>query len=91
MPQPGHVTALQPADEGALPEDLRPYFQKCRDKLGFVPNVLRAWLLRPEKLRNFIRLYDELMLAPSGLTKLERAGAHDTHSDEPTSPLRSMT
>ena len=35
MPQPTHVTALQPADEGALPEDLRPYFQKCRDKLGF--------------------------------------------------------
>ena len=72
MPQPSHVTALENADEATLPEDLQPYFQKCRDKLGFVPNVLRAWLLRPEKLRNFIRLYDELMLAPSGLTKLER-------------------
>ena len=72
MPQPGHVTALADADEAGLPEELRPYFQKCRDKLGFVPNVLRAWLLRPAKLRNFVRLYDELMLAPSGLTKLER-------------------
>ena len=68
----GHVTALQDADESTLPEDLQPYFQKCRDKLGFVPNVLRAWLLRPEKLRNFIRLYDELMLGPSGLSRLER-------------------
>ena len=72
MPQPNHVTALADADESTLPEDLIPYFQKCRDKLGFVPNVLRAWLLRPEKLRNFIRLYDELMLGPSGLSKLER-------------------
>ena len=72
MPQPAHVTALAPADEATLPEDLRPYFQKCRDKLGFVPNVLQAWLIRPERLRNFIRLYDELMLAPLGLTKLER-------------------
>jgi uncharacterized peroxidase-related enzyme len=72
MPQPGHVTALADADEASLPEELRPYFQKCRDKLGFVPNVLRAWLLRPEKLRNFVRLHDELMLAPSGLSKLER-------------------
>ncbi len=72
MPQPDHVTALPDADESTLPEDLVPYFQKCRDKLGFVPNVLRAWLIRPEKLRNFIRLYDELMLGPSGLTKLER-------------------
>lgn len=72
MPQPAHVTALADADESTLPEDLQPYFQKCRDKLGFVPNVLRAWLLRPEKLRNFVRLYDELMLGPSGLSKLER-------------------
>jgi uncharacterized peroxidase-related enzyme len=72
MPQPNRVTALADADESTLPEDLRPYFQKCRDKLGFVPNVLRAWLLRPEKLRNFIRAYDELMLGPSGLSKLER-------------------
>lgn len=72
MPQPTHVTALAPADEATLPEELRPYFQKCRDKLGFVPNVLSAWLLRPEKLRNFVRLYDELMLGASGLTKLER-------------------
>ena len=72
MPQPAHVTALADADESTLPEELRPYFQKCRDKLGFVPNVLRAWLLRPEKLRNFIRAYDELMLGPSGLSKIER-------------------
>ncbi len=72
MPQPDHVTALDDADESTLPEELRPYFQKCRDKLGFVPNVLRAWLLRPEKLRNFVRLYDELMLGPSGLSKVER-------------------
>ena len=72
MPQPDHVTALDDADESTLPEDLQPYFQKCRDKLGFVPNVLRAWLLRPEKLRNFIKMYDELMLGPSGLSKVER-------------------
>ncbi len=72
MPQPTHVTALADADESQLPAELVPYFQKCRDKLGFVPNVLRAWLLRPEKLRTFIKSYDELMLAPSGLSKLER-------------------
>ncbi len=72
MPQPTHVTALADADESTLPDDLKPYFEKCRDKLGFVPNVLRAWLVRPEKLRTFIRLYDELMLGGSGLSKLER-------------------
>src|ERR1700712_3916056 len=72
MPQPDHVMDLREPSEDTLPEDLKPYFAKCRDKLGFVPNVLRAWLLRPAKLRNFIRAYDELMLGPSGLSKLER-------------------
>ncbi len=72
MPQPAHVMDLHTPGEETLPDDLRPYFQKCRDKLGFVPNVLRAWLLRPEKLRTFIKMYDQLMLAPSGLSKLGR-------------------
>ena len=72
MPQPDHVMALEVPDESRLPEDLRPYWQKCRDKLGLVPNVLKAWSLRPEKLRTFIASYNELMLGPSGLSKLER-------------------
>ena len=42
MPQPDHVMDLELPSEDALPEDLRPYWQKCKDKLGFVPNVLRA-------------------------------------------------
>lgn len=72
MPQPDHVMDLEVPDESALPEDLRPYWQKCRDKLGLVPNVLKAWSLRPEKLRTFIASYNELMLGASGLSKLER-------------------
>jgi len=72
MPQPSHLMDLAAGDEANLPEELRPYWQKCRDKLGFVPNVLQAWLLRPEKLKNFVATYNELMLGPSGLSKLER-------------------
>ena len=72
MPQPDHVMDLELPSEDTLPEDLRPYWQKCKDKLGFVPNVLRAWSLRPDKLRTFIASYNELMLGPSGLSKLER-------------------
>ncbi|MFY7778157.1 MAG: peroxidase-related enzyme [Elstera sp.] len=72
MPQPTKVMDLTTPDDSSLPDDLKPYFQKCRDKLGMVPNVLRAWLLRPEKLRTFIASYNELMLGDSGLSKLER-------------------
>jgi uncharacterized peroxidase-related enzyme len=72
MPQPDKIMDLAVPPESELPEDLRPYWAKCRDKLGMVPNVLAAWSLRPEKLRNFIKTYNELMLGPSGLDKLER-------------------
>ena len=72
MPQPDYVSSLGAADPATLDEDLQIVFQKCVDKLGFVPNVLSAYSLRPNKLRNFMAMYNELMLAPSGLSKLER-------------------
>ena len=48
------------------------YFAVCEEKLGMVPNVLLAHAFAPEKLDAFSGLYNELMLAPSGLSKLER-------------------
>src|SRR6202048_437455 len=72
VPQPDHISALPVADPETLDEDLRALFVLCVEKLGIVPNVLRAYGLRPQKLRNFVAMYNELMLAPSGLTKLER-------------------
>ena len=48
------------------------YFSKCEEKLGFVPNVLRAYAFDMAKLEAFVAMYNDLMLAPSGLSKLER-------------------
>lgn len=48
------------------------YFAKCRDKIGFVPNVLAAYSHDMAKLEAFAAFYNDLMLAPSGLSKLER-------------------
>ncbi|MCA8909550.1 MAG: peroxidase-related enzyme [Rhodospirillaceae bacterium] len=72
MPQPDHVMAL-PVPAGD-PDDpaLARYYGVCRDKLGFVPNVLRAFQSRPSKLATFSQLYNEAMLGDSGLSKLER-------------------
>jgi uncharacterized peroxidase-related enzyme len=72
MPQPDHISALPVPDPATLDDDLKAVFQKCIDKLGLVPNVLSTYSLRANKLRNFMALYNELMLAPSGLSKLER-------------------
>ena len=74
MPQAKHVTALRirrPA-RARLDPDMQKYFGLCEQKLGFVPNVLAAYSFDATKLRAFINLYNELMLADSGLTKLER-------------------
>jgi uncharacterized peroxidase-related enzyme len=65
------VTALAlPPD--TLSADMAAYFAKCEEKLGFVPNVLKAYAFDNAKLSAFVAMYNDLMLAPSGLSKLER-------------------
>jgi uncharacterized peroxidase-related enzyme len=65
-------TALNMAQLAKLPADLEAYFDKCQEKLGFVPNVLRAYAFHAGKLKAFIDMVDDLMLADSGITKPER-------------------
>ncbi|MDJ0893750.1 MAG: peroxidase-related enzyme [Alphaproteobacteria bacterium] len=72
MPQPDHVMALPLPDQDSLDDDIQTYFAKCEEKLGLVPNVLRAYSFHPEKFRSFTQMYNELMLGESGLSKLER-------------------
>jgi uncharacterized peroxidase-related enzyme len=55
-----------------LSPDMAAYFAKCEEKLGFVPNVLKAYAFDMAKLSAFVAMYNDLMLAPSGLSKLER-------------------
>jgi uncharacterized peroxidase-related enzyme len=55
-----------------LDAEIEAYFQKCRDKIGYVPNVLLAYTHNLAKLKAFAAMYNDLMLAPSGLSKLER-------------------
>ena len=66
------VIALDLGPEAALSPELKAYFAKCEQKLGFVPNVLRAYAFDEVKLKAFIDMVDDLMLGDSGLSKLER-------------------
>ncbi len=65
------ITALKLPPAPLSPE-LAAYFAKCEEKLGFVPNVLKAYAFEMTKLSAFVAMYNDLMLAPSGLSKLER-------------------
>lgn len=65
-------TALDLPMADPLPAQTQKYFDICQDKLGMVPNVLRAHAFDIAKLDAFTGLYNDLMLADSGLSKLER-------------------
>lgn len=65
-------TALDLPMVDPLPDATRRYFDICREKLGLVPNVLKAYAFDIDKLDAFAALYNDLMLGDSGLSKLER-------------------
>jgi len=72
MSQTNPTTALDLPMADPLPEATQKYFDICTEKLGFIPNVLQAYAFNVEKLNAFTGIYNDLMLADSGLSKLER-------------------
>lgn len=67
-----HALDLPQQEADALPEGMGRYFRVCEEKLGFVPNVLRSYSFDGERLQHFVDFYNDLMLADSELSKLER-------------------
>src|SRR5581483_1269467 len=47
-------------DEDELPDNLTGLFRKAREKVGFVPNVFRAYSCRPERLSAWFAHYTQL-------------------------------
>lgn len=66
------TTALNLTPANPFDADIASYFTKCEEKLGLIPNVLLAYSFDQAKLRAFMDMYNDLMLAPSGLSKMER-------------------
>lgn len=66
------VMALDAGPQDRLEPEIAEYFRKCEEKLGFVPNVFRAYAFDNAKLKAFILMADDLMLGDSGLSKTER-------------------
>ena len=68
----GATTWLREPDEATLPGEVRALWVRPLEKLGFVPNVLRVFALRPSHLLRWNEHFEELMTGDSGLTKVER-------------------
>jgi uncharacterized peroxidase-related enzyme len=66
------VSRFGEPSESDLPADIAEVYAKNREKLGFVPNVFRAYARRPEHFRAFMNYHDVLMKAPGNLSRVER-------------------
>jgi uncharacterized peroxidase-related enzyme len=64
------ITALA-LPPGKLSPEMEAYFKKCDEKLGFVPNVLKAFAFEDAKLRAFVNYRQELVQNAANLSKLE--------------------
>jgi uncharacterized peroxidase-related enzyme len=67
----GEAMALK-LEPAKLSPEMAAYFVLCEEKLGFVPNVLKAFAFDMTKLAAFVAYRNDLMQGDSGLTKLER-------------------
>jgi uncharacterized peroxidase-related enzyme len=67
-----HALGLPEQSGAALGPAMARYFERCEEKLGFVPNVLRSFSFDSAKLEAFVAYHNDLMLADSPLDKLER-------------------
>jgi uncharacterized peroxidase-related enzyme len=66
------IAWLHVPGEDEVPPEVAELWEKPLERLGFVPNVLRVFALRPEHLLRWWAYYDELMRGDSGLTKAQR-------------------
>src|SRR5499427_4734659 len=64
------ITALK-LPPGPLSPEMQAYFDKCDEKLGFVPNVLKAFAFDNAKLEAFVEYRQQLVQSAESLTKLE--------------------
>lgn len=63
---------LRVPGEADVPDEVRSLWQRADEKLGFVPNVLRVWALRPEHMLRWRKYMDELLKGESGLSEAQR-------------------
>jgi uncharacterized peroxidase-related enzyme len=64
------ITALK-LPKGKLSPEMDAYFNKCDEKLGFVPNVLKAFAFDNGKLEAFVEYRQQLVQNAESLSKLE--------------------
>ncbi len=72
IPVVEHMAWLNIPPAATLDEETRTLLGKAERNVGFLPNVLATYTIRPEHLRRWIRHFNEIMRGESELTPAER-------------------
>ncbi|MBV7332754.1 peroxidase-related enzyme [Chloroflexi bacterium TSY] len=66
------ISWLTIPDEKDHEEEIQTLFAKARTNVGFLPNVLAAYGVRPDRLKRWIRHFNSVLYGDSELTVTER-------------------
>ena len=69
---PTSISLFPPGDESQLSPEIQALYGKCREKLGFVPNVFLAYQWRPSRLAAWLAHFDAVMEPTESLPSAER-------------------
>ena len=67
-----HISWFPIAERETLSDETRALFDQLEEKLGFVPNVFRAFAWREPRMLKWKAHYDDVMTPSPGLGKAER-------------------
>lgn len=67
-----HISWFPVAERDSLSEETRALFDQVEEKLGFVPNVFRAFAWREPRMLKWKAHFDDVMTPSPGLGKAER-------------------
>ena len=69
---PKRISFLPVPQPRRLPEELQELMAKVEERVGHVPNVIRAYAFRPERFLKWWKHYQTVMRADSGLSEAQR-------------------
>jgi uncharacterized peroxidase-related enzyme len=72
VPEPLPISSFPLLDRSEWPPDVERLATQFEADLGFVPNLIRAWAWRPDRLRAWYAHYRQLLEPSPGLSLAER-------------------
>ena len=66
------MTWIQTLDEEQFGGELKGLYEGIKQRMGMVPNIMKASSLKPNSLKALVGLIGEVMFGESGLSRVDR-------------------